>query len=451
MKRLLLASIALTTVAACFDFDGAYNQYCLRNNCGSTGDGGTGGGASGGGSTAGGTAGASTAGGSTAGGAAGGTSTAGGAAAGGSAAGGSTAGGSGGGAAGGSGGGDAGGSAAGGSAIDAGTDAGVDAGVECIGQPFCVFRQTQRLNMTGSVYFADALVGTTLTQAQAIFSKFNNPVGALWVSHGNDPTPSPGTARAFAAGTPPYKINGGSTFDFVLISESSMTNARVQRIIDGGIPQVRYSGTCQGASFFANLAVRDGNRVLIGGYNEGLCELNLTTGQTTILQTPNVVSPNEYVSAIYAAPTGEVFWGTTDGYIGQLGVGRVTTQLDVDGIIGLDGTDLDNLYAVTEKGVVAKREQDAGFSTVADIQALASVSYSLRVTSDGVFVGAYGGIVHKDRFTDGGFEFFGLPVDPNNRPFFISGGPGAIHVAGDEGNFSNPSGAYFISLIPRTQ
>lgn len=445
MKRLILASVVIVS-AACFDFDGAYSQYCARNN--NCGGGGTGGGSSavGGGSTAGGSA---AAGGSvTAGGTAmaGGAATAGGAAAGGSAtAGGSTAGGSAGGEV-------AGGSAAGGSAVDAGIDAGVpDAGVQCIGQPFCIYRQTQRTNMTGMVYYADALVGTTLDEAVAIFSKFTSPTGALWVSHGNNPTPSPGSARPFAAGTPPYKINGGSTFDFVFISESTMTNARVQRIIDGGIPQVRFSGTCQGSSFFANTAVRDGNRVLIGGYNEGLCELNLTTGQTTLLQMPNVASPNEYVSAIYVAPSGEIFWGTTDGFIGQLGIGRVTGQLDVDGIVGLDGTGLTNLYAVSDQGVVVKREEDAGFSNVANILPIATRAYSLKVTSDGVFVGSYGGITHMDRFTDGGFEFFGLPVDPNNRTFFITGGPGAIHVAGDEGNAGNPSGAFFISLIPRTQ
>lgn len=440
MKRLGLAVGVVGAIAAtsgCFNFDDAYSTWCAKNGCAD------------GGAMGGGTAGGSSAGGSTAGGASAGGASAGGATAGGTTAGGAGGGSTAGGAAGGStAGGDAGGSAAGGSAVDAGVDAGTfDAGVQCIGQPFCIYRQTQRTDFK----YSDALVGTTLTEAGAIFSKFNNPVGSIWVSHGNDPTPSAGSARPFTAGTPPFKANGGSTFDFVIISQSTMTNARVQRIIDGGIPQVRYSGTCQGSSFFANTTIRDGNRVLIGGYNEGICELNLTTGQTTILQMPNVVTPNEYVSALYVAPSGEVFWGTTDGYLGQLGVGRVTGQIDVDGIVGLDGTYLNNLYAVSDQGVVVKREQDAGFSTVDNILAIASRAYSLKVTTDGIFVGSYGGITHKTRFTDGGFEFFGLPVDPNNRTFFISGGPGAIHVAGDEGSASNPSGAFFISLIPRTQ
>lgn len=434
MKRLGLAVgvAAIVATSGCFNFDDAYANWCARNGCAD-------GGAMGGGAAGGSSAGGSTAGGSTAGGAAAGGSTAGGSTAGGLA-GGTTAGGAAGGS---SAGGQAGGSAAGGSAIDAG----VDAGVQCIGQPFCIFRQTQRTDFK----YSDALVGTTLTEAGAIFSKFNNPVGSIWVSHGADPTPSAGTARPFTAGTPPFKIYGGSTFDFIIISESTMTNARVQRIIDGGIPQVRYSGTCQGSSFFANTTVRDGNRVLIGGYNEGICELNLTTGATTLLQMPNVATPNEYVSALYVAPSGEVFWGTTDGYLGQLGVGRVSGQIDVDGIVGLDGTDITNLYAVSDQGVVVKREDDAGFSTVDNILAIAGRAYSLKVTTDGVFVGSYGGITHKTRFTDGGFEFFGLPVDPNNRTYFINGGPGAIHVAGDEGSASNPSGAFFMSLIPRTQ
>lgn len=145
MKRLILASIVLVSVAACFDFDGAYNQYCQRNNC----DGGTGGGLNptgGGLTTGGGLAGGSTAGGDAAGGTsaggAGGGSTAGGAAAGGSA-----------------------GASAGGSAIDAGVDAGMpDAGVMCTGAPFCVHRQTQRTDFKG----ADAVFGTTLDNGGAL-------------------------------------------------------------------------------------------------------------------------------------------------------------------------------------------------------------------------------------------------------------------------------------------
>lgn len=346
----------------------------------------------------------------------------------------------------------AGGAAAGGAAAGgAAGGAPIDAGVQCVGQAFCIHRHTQRLNMTAPPYFSDALVGVTLDSAAAVFSRFSTPIGALWVTPGGDPTPSAGSARPFGVGTPGYKIVGGTPFDFLVITETSNTNARIQRVIDGGIPQVRYSGTCQGSSFFANTYYRVGDRVIIGGRHESLCELNLATGATTLLQPQNGGTGNEYVSAIYVTPGDELFWGTTDGYIGKFGVGRITGQIDPDGIEGLDGIDGDNIWAVSDQNRVLTRGTDGGFDLVADVTPLTLRSYGLKVTTDGIFIAAYGGIVHKTRFTDGGFELFQLPVDPNHRVYQLTGGPEALHATGDDGPAFNPSSAFFFSLIPRTR
>jgi hypothetical protein len=171
----------------------------------------------------------------------------------------------------------------------------------------------------------------------------------------------------------------------------------------------------------------------------------------TLLQGENGGTGNEYVSDLYITPGDEIFWATTDGYIGKFGVGRITGQIDPDGINAIDGIDGDNIWAVSDQSIVLTRSTDGGFDQVANVSALASRSYSLKVTTDGIFIGAFGGLVHKTRFTDGGFEFFPLPVDPVQRNWQLSGGPGAIHVIGDEGQISNPSSAFFFSLIPRTQ
>ncbi len=111
MQRLLVSTLALLLLAACFDFDGAYNRFCASEHC----DGGSGGGA-GGGAGGGGTGGGKD----------------------GGAGGGGTGGGLGGGAGGGSAGGAGGGGTGGG---DAGTDAGVDAGVfTCDAGQLCFVR-----------------------------------------------------------------------------------------------------------------------------------------------------------------------------------------------------------------------------------------------------------------------------------------------------------------------
>ncbi len=430
MKRLILASIVLVSVAACFDFDGAYNQYCQRNNCG----GGTGGGLNptgGGLTTGGGLAGGSTAGGSTAGGdAAGGTSAGG--AGGGSTAGGAAAGGSA-------------GASAGGSAVDAGVDAGMpDAGVMCTGAPFCVHRQTQRTDFKG----ADAVFGTTLDNGGALFSRYGTMRGTIWVSHGPDGTPSTGTTRLFTGGAPPMDVMGqtNTVSDLFVVTESDLITARLQRVIDGGIPQVRYSGTCAGMSVTLNAYDRVGNKIVMGGDDDGLCEFDTSTNQFTLLQAEGPGSSR--VTDVYISPGNEIFWTTTDGYIGKYGVGRITSQIDPSGMVAIDGLDGDNVWAIGDQGIITTRNIDGGFDTVAT---LTSRAYSLRVTTDGIFVGTFGGIAHKTRYTDGGFELFGLPVDPTHRVWGLAGGPGALHAVGDEGPFSAANQAFFITLIPRTQ
>ncbi len=328
--------------------------------------------------------------------------------------------------------------------VDAGAR---DAGVQCVGAPFCIHRQTQRTDFKG----ADAIVGTTLDSAAAIFSRFSPMRSSIWVTHGNDPTPSPGSSRPFTVGAPPFEIFGGTPFDFVIITEADMTTARLQRVIDGGLPQVRFSGSCMGGSFLANAYERVGNRVILGGYDESLCELNLTTGQTTLLQAENGSMANRFVTDLYVSPGDEIFWGTSDGYIGKLGVGRITGQIDPDGIVGIDGIDGDNIWALTDQSIFVTRGTDGGFDFVANTSGIASRCYSLKVTTDGIFGGCFGGIVHKTRFTDGGFELFQLPIDPIQRLYGMSGGPEALHVIGDEGSINNVSSAFFFSLIPRTQ
>lgn len=410
----LVSLLALLPLGACFNFDAAYDTYCVNARCdaGASTGGGTssgGGSSSGGGTTAGGTAGGSTAGGSTAGG--------------------STAGG----AAGGSAGGSAGGT--------------VDAGVMCVGQPFCVHKFTARTDFKAG----DAVVGDSLDLGYAFFSKYS-PDSTLFVEHGPGAN---GTGRMLASLAPPLKIFGGSANDFFVISRANLTTASIFQIVDAGFPSSFYSGTCMGQDFFANSYDRDviNNRLLIGGRNEGICALNLATRQTTILQPDTMASPIQYVEDLYAAPSGEIFYGTDDGYIGKQGVGRISRQLDPNGVIGVDGTSGNDVWAVTDQCLVATSMDDGGFDVIADLGSVASRCYSMKVTPDGVFIAAFGGVAYRTRFTDGGFDFFsGLPVDISTaRVWNISGGAGAIHLVGDDGPISSVNQAYFITLIPQTR
>jgi hypothetical protein len=219
------------------------------------------------------------------------------------------------------------------------------------------------------------------------------------------------------------------------------------RVVDGGIPQVRFSGTCGTGGFLsANALDRQGGRLVIGGDDDGLCELNIATNQFTMLQAPG--SGSSRIADLYVAPGGEVFYVTTDGYIGKQGVGRITQQLDPNGMNAVDGLSGDDVWAIGDQGGIYTLGTDGGFQL---FTMLPNPAYALRVTTDGVFVSTYGGLAYKTRFTDGGFDFWGIPVDPNNRPWQLTGGPGAIHVIGDEGPISNQNGVYYFTLIPQTR
>lgn len=410
---------------------------------------GTGGGSPSGGGSAGGTSGGMA--GGTAGGVAGGTSggvaggTAGGVAGGGAAGGaaGGTAGGVSGGLAGGVAGGVSGGGAAGGTSGGTAGGGAPDAGPVCAGTPFCVIRHTVRTDLRD----AYSVVGETLTDGVGIFVRFTNPQQSSFVTHGPTAATSNGSSRVLSGIGPNVQSFGGSGQDFLLITESNLITASVRRFVDGGIPQLRYDGMCAGSRVIASTLYRAGNRVLIGGYDPGLCELNLATGQTTLLQAEQVLSPAVFVTGIYA-PGSEVLYTTSDGYVNKLGVGRVSPLLDPVGMVGIGGTSGSDVWAIGDDGVIARRGADGGFSPFTQ---LPSRAYALEVTSDGVFVGTFGGLAHRTAYTDGGFETFALPAAPSHRVFGLSGGPGALHVVGNEGPFNTPTQAFFLTLQPRNQ
>ncbi len=285
----------------------------------------------------------------------------------------------------------------------------------------------------------------------AIFSRFSAPIGSLWVTHGPTSVVSQGLGRSFSVGTPPFEGGEGTPNDFVIIAESNLTTARLLHVVDGGVARVAMMGTCQGNAFLANAIARQGNRVIVGGYDESLCEVNLGTGATTLLQAPTSAD-NEFVNDVHLASNGDVYWATSDGYVGRLGAGRISQQLDPSGIIGLDGLPGGTIWAVSDQGYVTTIHADGGVAGTADYSGLLGRAYSLKVTTDGVFIGAFGGLGHRTRFTDGGFELFTLPLPSSSvRSYLVTGAPGAIHVSGDEGPINSPTDAWFFSLIPRTQ
>lgn len=305
-------------------------------------------------------------------------------------------------------------------------------------------RVTQRTDFKAP----DALVGGGLDDAAAIFSRFTTPVGAVWVTHG--PT-STGTATPYTVGTPPFEAVEGTPSDYVIVTESNLTIARVQHVVDGGVVRTFDMGTCQTGSFYASSLARLGNRVVVGGYDESLCEVNLATGARTLLQ-PATSSNNHFVNDVHLTTGGDVYWATSDGYVGRLGAGRITGQLDPSGVIGIDGVPGGPVWVVTDQGYVSVIQPDGGVGGQQDYSGVLGRSYSLEVTNDGVFIGAFGGIGHRTRFTDGGFQLFPLPLPSSIvRAYQVAGAAGALHVSGDEGPISAPTDAWFFSLIPRTQ
>lgn len=328
-------------------------------------------------------------------------------------------------------------------------DSGVpDAGPPvCTGTPFCVVRHTVRTDLKESY----AVVGETLDDGVGIFVRFSNPATSAFVTHGPTPATSNGALRPIGSGIgASVGANGGSGQDFLLITETNLITARVQRFIDGGIPQVRYSGNCGtgGMRVIANALYRVGNRVIIGGYDPGLCELNLATGQTTLLQAEGSISPAVFVTDVFVTPGDEILYTTSDGHVNKFGVGRISPLIDAQGMVAIDGTDGDNVWALGDNGKIAWRVPDGGFEEFA---ALPSRAWAIKVTADGVFVGTFGGLAHRTAYTDGGFETFPMPADPTHRIFDVSGGSGALHVVGTEGGFSMPNQAFFITLQPRNR
>ncbi len=417
MKRAVLTLLGLSS-AACFNFDAAYDTYCKNAHCdaGSAAGGSSGGGSAGGGSTGGGTS----AGGASGGGASGG-STGGGVVAGGSAGGGS----------------------AGGM---------TDAGVMC-GQPFCLHRATTR---AGNLYFGDGVVGSSLNEAFGFFTRSATPAAVHIVEH--DPNGmGTGLTRPAPSAVPFVKVSGPSAKDFFMISNSNVISAPVYHFVDGGLAGTVFrSGStgCAGQDWFANSLSFDAvqNRLLVGGRNEGICSVNLAASNATTVLQPDTMAGSQYVDAVFASPGGSVFYGTDDGYVGKVGVGRISAQLDPEGIRGIDGTSESNIWMVSQQCRVFAPAADGGIDLIADLSGLTSTCYSIAVTTNAVYIGAFEGILHRTRFTDGGFEFFqNLPTGAIPRFFNISAGPEAVHVVGDEGPASSPSQAFFYTLIPRTQ
>jgi hypothetical protein len=335
------------------------------------------------------------------------------------------------------------GGAAGGTAGGSSGGTAPDAGPVCAGTPFCIIRHTVRTDLRD----AFSVVGETLDDGVGVFVRFTNPQLSAFVTHGPTPTTSTGSLRVLSGIGPNIQSFGGSGQDFLLVTESNLVTASVRRFVDGGIPQLRYDGMCAGSRVIANTLFRAGNRVLIGGYEPGLCELNLATGQTTLLQAEQVSSPAIFVTGIYA-PGNEVLFTTSDGYVNKLGVGRVSPLLDPMGMVGIDGTSGSDVWAIGDDGLIARRGVDGGFASFTQ---LPSRAYALEVTTDGVFVGTFGGLAHRTAYTDGGFELFSLPAASTQRAFGLSGGPGALHVVGNEGPFSSPTQAFFLTLQPRNQ
>jgi hypothetical protein len=342
----------------------------------------------------------------------------------------------------------AGGTGAAGGTAGGNTGGGVmafDAGLRCANQAFCIFKQTQRQDFNVGI----GVVGERLDEGLAVFSRYvmapNATIGAAFVSHSNTGT---GLASRITITNSPYVVAfGGSARDVLLVTESNLTTAKLRQFIDGGIPQTLYSGDCAGTTISLNSFDRIGNRVIIGGSNDGLCELNLETRTTQVIQPEVSQSPNTFVNDVYVTPGNEIFWVSSDGYVSKFGVGRVSPPLDTnEGLLVIDGIDGDNVWALGANGVIAQRMTDGGFAEVAK---LSTGGNSMKVTADGVFVGTRGGIAYKTRFTDGGFEVFRLPIDPNQTVADLSGGPGALHAVGFEG--SPAERGFFFSLQPRSE
>ncbi|MCA2981401.1 MAG: hypothetical protein INH41_01350 [Myxococcaceae bacterium] len=302
-------------------------------------------------------------------------------------------------------------------------------------------------------------MGSSLTEAAAIFKVRGASPRAVTLQHQQlGPAATTGIFRALLGMGVAYgdlSAGKGRPDDFFFVTNASLTTAAIQRVQSGGLPGIVYDGTCGvtsiGARSFA--IVGDGGVLLVGGNDEGLCEVEVNTNQSRVLQPEVQNGPGNDVTAIYQGADAGLFFTTEDGYVFKAGVGRVSPQLDTSsyGMVAIDGTAGGDIWAIGREGVVARLGDDGGFEPVAT---LGGPLYGVRVTPEGVYVTAYGALFLRTGTTDGGFSRVPLPtVGSVSRPYHLNAGPGYVHVSGDYGLFSSngiPAGAFFMTFRTRS-
>jgi hypothetical protein len=247
----------------------------------------------------------------------------------------------------------------------------------------------------------------------------------------------------------------GTPNDFYFFTNASLITAPLRRVEMGGLPVIVYQNVCGSTSFSPRsfVIVDDGGVLLVGGNDEGICEVEVNTNTSRILQPEVAGGPGNDVNAIYKSPGDEIFFTTEDGYVFKVGVGRVSPQLDTTlaGMVAIDGLSGDDVWAIGRDGVVAWRVPDGGFEAFTNLN---ETLYDIKVTPEGIYVGAFGAIFYRTATTDGGFARYPLPtVGSVSRPYHLNAGPGYLHLVGDYG-FNQPSGSptgsFFITLRTRT-
>jgi hypothetical protein len=301
------------------------------------------------------------------------------------------------------------------------------------------------------------LLGDTLEGGLAFFTNFGSSNETIMLQHNPGATPTQGDGGSLGPLTYfPYTVGVGIASDFFTLVGTDRVNAQLVRFVNR-VGQTLWTGrtqACEGRDFSAfAVARRDANTLVLGGYNDSICLIDLTTRQTRLLRAASSNPSNQHVNQIWASPTGEIFWGSDDGYVSELDAGHVSDAYTTGtgwGVMGISGTSRDNVWALISTGDVLHREADGGFVPFAKLE---ETAYSIAVTPDGVFVGAFNGIFHKTAFTDGGFERYFLPppISSLSRASRMCGGRGFLHVGGDFGSYSDPDGAFFFTLRPRNQ
>ena len=336
-------------------------------------------------------------------------------------------------------------------------DSGVpDAGLPPCTQDFCLWRNTQRTDL----WFGAGVMGDSLSNAAAIFKvRGTTPRAATFAHGGQTPGLTMGTLVSMLGTGTEYGdlwFGRGTPDDYYFFTNSSLITAPIRRVQGGGLPVIVYQGTCGSTSFSPRsfAIVDDGGVLLVGGNDEGICEVEVNTFTSRIIQPEVNNGPGNDVNAIYKSPGDEIFFTTEDGYVYKVGVGRVSPQLDTTapGMLDIDGLSGDDVWAVGRDGVVAWRVPDGGFEQFTNLN---ETLYGLEVTTEGVFVGGFGAIFYRTASTDGGFQRYPLPtVGSVSRPYHLKGGPGYLHVVGDYGfnpPSGNPSGSFFMTFRTRTR